>query len=236
MKGDNTMEGKFEKISKSIVENELFNESLNFLFMMRLRIGYRSASRKKHKIYKKAILSVVRTLRKFKKNEKSSIAYLLNVSLYMVFFSDDMLNIVDDFVYADNIRRKRYIAKIAALLAYESMDDLRILLGREIRNAIINLEISQELYENYEKTKKNLQQFNGKNGEYFKNYRNSIIGHRELNSLDYFDRLEAINPTEVIKKVNELIIIVNQLSSNFTEFLQISNDPRILIKELYKST
>jgi len=225
-----------EKIVKVLVENDFVHEMLNSLFMLRLRIGYKSTSRKKHNIYKKAIASVVRALREFRKNEKSSVTHLLNVSLYLVFLSDDMLNIVDDLIYANNMPRKRYIAKISALIAHEAMEGLQHLLGKDMRTAIINLEIPLELRENYENTKKKFLQFYNKNIYYFKNYRNSIIGHREQNSLDYFEKLETINPTEMIKKVNELINILNQLYSCFIDFLQTSNDPRILIKELYKSS
>jgi len=143
-------------------------------------------------------------LNNFKNNK-----LIWNASCYVNIISYDLKVIGKNLMISRTEWEKRYFARQAGLLIYESNNDLFNLFGKEFRTAILGLS-DYEVFKNELKgiTKK-LNLYKDTNKGKLHRIRNVSIAHRDQDSIEQLSTILSISWVEAINFVSEFDQILN---------------------------
>jgi hypothetical protein len=160
---------------------------------------------------------IIRTKKHADLNKFESNKLLWNVAGYVNISSYDLKIIGNELTFAKREWSKRYFARQACLLIYESLNDLLELLGKNFRNKIGKLSDSTELANSLNELTKRLNQFKKNYGDRLYLIRNVSIAHRDQDIFEQIKIIESIKWTEVTNYVFTFDKIMNDLG----KFLQV---------------
>ena len=124
-----------------------------------------------------------------------------------------------DLTFAENEWQKRYYARQASLIIYESLNDLFDLLGKDFKT-IINTKLNNsELESKFLLIRKELNQFKDNNFNRLKEIRNVATAHRDNDILKQINLIAEISWSEVIGIVTVFDKILNKLGPLLQELI-----------------
>ena len=154
-------------------------------------------------------------------NEFEDTKFIWNIAAFINIISFDFKIVGQDLMFAENEWQKRYYARQACLIIYESINDFFDLLGKDFRK-LITANICNEIIENELKSiKKELNSFKANNFEKLKEIRNVVIAHRDNDSLKQINSIQNISWSETIGLVTNYDKILNQLGQVFQKLINI---------------
>ncbi len=159
-----------------------------------------------------------------------------NVSLYLLLVDRDAASIRAEMVSGFDAQRLRLAARQQALLTYEACDDLTQLLGREFRESLVRLGLTEPSLQTFNATLKQLHAFKRVNHSFLYNdIRNVTAGHRAKDALESLRRTEAIDPLEVFQLGAEFFDIVRLVLNFLLETVVYSGEPMNIVRQLGRS-
>jgi hypothetical protein len=165
-----------------------------------------------------------------------NIKIVFNVGMYLLLLDQDLAYFTDDLVSAIGDRRRAFIAKHEAVLLYEAAEDLPQLLGREFRNAIKSLGVTEEQLSRLNSLSSELSRFWRTHREFLGAIRNVLVAHRDHDSLRYTESLEVLKPLEVMNRAVELSERLGGLVNFLTEVARLTSDPAMIIRDILSSS
>lgn len=123
-----------------------------------------------------------------------------NVSLYLLLVDRDFSFMKTEMVSTFDPQRLRFVARQQALLLWEGADDLTTLLGRDFRESLSTLRIGAAAISEFNAIVKRLHAFKSANHKFlYSEVRNVVAGHRAQDSLEFLNKVEAIDPLVVFE-------------------------------------
>lgn len=199
------------------MNNARLKETIEWVVLLPVRIRHRKMARKRRLVRQSALATTHRTLHNAKGLNAKGIQTVFNVALYLLQLDDDLAYFSDDFVTAIGERRRRFIAKYAAILLYEAAEDLPQLLGKEFRLALAGLGANHELTKRINGASSGLRRFWEQHRPFLSHIRNAVAAHREHDALAYTNTLDALKPFEVMEAAADFSALLETLLSALTE-------------------
>ena len=124
---------------------------------------------------------------------------IYNVSLYVLLLNYDLFSLSSDMVNAKDLRRRKFVARQMAVLLYEAVDDLPVLLGGDFRDALIAIGVEPRVFSELNAITKQLAQFRRDHASALNEIRNLAGAHRDHNAGAQLVLLDTIDPLHVYK-------------------------------------
>ena len=226
------LEKKVEIYFQKIDLYDRIERLVNSIISIPIRLQHRSFSRKEHKKYRDYIKSISKHLYEPEIRNNKNFYTIFNLSLYLMLLIEDFLYLHDGQVISNGKRDKQFFAKLIAVQLYESSDDLKILLGKPLRDSLFSLYIPNEIIKQLEEVKSKLNLFSKRNEKYLMKIRNLIGAHRDHNTILYLETYDSINSTELTKITTEYIGYLNSLFEIITKIVQFITQQIILYREI----
>lgn len=218
--------GAYESL-KNLTENII-------LLPMRIRVGIRSHS--KYTVRTQALNTTCHTLEKFTKFGIENHRIVFNVALYLLLLDQDLADFTDYIVHSTGDRKRAFIAKHEAVLLHEASEDITQLIGREFREAIKSLGISEDQLNRLNNASSDINNFWQNNRAFLSNIRNMVAAHREQNALRYIENFEQLKPLEVMKYAVDLSERIEKLVSVLTNVLLASSSQKAILRDMLESS
>lgn len=132
-----------------------------------------------------------------------------NVACFVNIASYDLKVIVKSMVFAKREWEKRLFARQAALLVYETMNDLFDLFGKEFRKIVSGLPDKEKFENDLKIITKDLNSYKALYFEQLKLIRNVSIAHRDKDTLEQLKTIQSINWVDSINMVSGFDKILN---------------------------
>ncbi len=218
------------------LSNETLKNSIERVVTFRNRARARSSSKRRAKIRIAALASVRNTLEKADQMNATNIRTVFNVSLYLLLLDQDLAYFTDDLVQAIGDRRRAFIAKQEAVLLFEAAEDVRQLLGKEFRAALINLNVERGIFDRLNSISTNLNRFWDQHREFLKTTRNVLAAHRDHDALRYVRYLENLEPLSVMRCAVEFSSHVDLLAQELIKISQLTADSGLILRDILSSS
>lgn len=226
------LEEKVEIYFQKIDLSERIKCLVDSVMTFPVRLGQKNISSRRHKQNNLFINSMSKHLYREEIKNNPNFYQIYNLSLYLILLLDDIEYFHDGLVFANGRRKKQFYAKHIAALLYESSDDLKNLLGNQLRVPLITLQVPSDIVTGLEEIKSGLKTFRKNNTEFLYSIRNIAGSHRDQNTILYLETLESINPTKLVTITSEFVIYTKELFAVLTKICQSVNRPEILYREL----
>jgi hypothetical protein len=217
------------------LRSESLKNGIERVVLLRNRIRYRISSRSKNKARAKALVTVRKTLENASKLKARSVTNIFNVSLYLLLLDQDLAYFTADLVLAIGDRRRAFVAKHEAILLYVAAKDVPQLLGRDFRTAINSLGVAPEDLARINAVSSELNKFWQTHRDFLGKIRNALAAHREHNSLTYSQRLEELEPLEVMTRGAELSGLLERLVQALTAVARLTSDQSVILRDMLTS-
>ncbi len=151
-----------------------------------------------------------------KKNEANKVIFednkrIWNISGFINLISMDIKTIQYGMYFAETEWHKRFYARHACTIMYESAKDIFELLGKEFKNLISNRINIEDFEDELKDIRLRLNQFQGKNSVYLSLVRNNTSAHKEKDVLKQLEIITDINWSDTINTTMEFEKIINDL-------------------------
>jgi hypothetical protein len=167
------------------------------------------SERKRRPVLDRTINTLREQQLKCQKYGLSDLQRVNNVSLYLLLVDRDFSFMKTEMVSTFDPQRLRFVARQQALLLWEAADDLTTLLGREFRQSLSTLRIGDAAIGEFNAIVKRLHAFKSTNHKFlYSEVRNVVAGHRAQDSLEFLNKVEAIDP-----------LVVFELGAQFYDFV-----------------
>ena len=124
---------------------------------------------------------------------------IYNVSLYVLLLNYDLFSLSSDMVNAKDLRGRKFVARQMAVLLYEAVDDLPVLLGGDFRDALNAIGVEPRVFSELNAITKQLAQFRRDHASDLNEIRNLAGAHRDHNAGAQLVLLDTIDPLHVYK-------------------------------------
>lgn len=177
-----------------------------------------------------------RELLKARERGTDHAARILNVGLFVLLMDRDFAVLKVDMVSTFEKWRLRFTARQVALLLYEACDDLTTMLGKEFRDSLVFLQVSESEMKELNEISSRLGKFKSANHEFlYKEVRNLVAGHREHDSLLFSETVEKLDPLRVFQLGAEFYEIVHLLTDFLLKAMARTGQPQNVFKQLLAS-
>ena len=147
-----------------------------------------------------------------KKNEMPHFQRIHNAGLYVLLIEYDMAILKNDALFALRNWKKNFVARQFAVLLYEAADDLPELLGKEFRESLKTLPLSDAEWACFNGIMKKINKFKQEHRGLLNELRNFVGAHRDQ---DAGKQLEIIEKVDLLK----LMEISGQFYEAFRELM-----------------
>lgn len=217
-------------------QHETLKNLLEHLLFLPMRMRRRSSSRSKYKVRSQTLAATRRTLEGLSNLKAEGHRAVFNVGLYLLLLDQDLADFTDDLVCAIGERRRVFVAKHEAVLLYEAAEDLPQLLGRQFRNAVELLGVSEEQQRRLNVASSELNQFWHAEREFLSKIRNTLAAHREHDALGYIEALVQVKPVEVMARGADLSGRIEKLLNVVTEIALAASYPGSILRDMVASS
>ncbi len=201
-----------------------------------MRVRNRIRSHERYKARKEALATTRSNLERLKSFNADNHRAIFNVAMYLLLLDQDLADFTDDIINATGERKRVFIAKYEAILIYEASEDIKQLLGKEFRQALIGLQISEVQSQKFKEASSKLNEFWHTNREYLKSTRNMLAAHRHHNTLEYIETLDQLKPIAIMKLAADLSECINQFSSVLTDITLYVSTPKSILRDWLDSS
>ncbi len=165
--------------------------------------------RKRISVLESTIKSVRVGYDRAKKYEMHYFERIYNASLYVLLFEYDIAILKNDALFATSNWKKNFVARQFAVILYEAAHDLPEILGKDFRETLKTLPLSDNELECLNRVTKQINRFKNEHHEVLSKLRNFVCAHRDK---------DAGKQLEIIENVNLLNMM--ELSGQFYEALR----------------
>ncbi|RKD88155.1 AbiU2 domain-containing protein [Mangrovibacterium diazotrophicum] len=134
-----------------------------------------------------------------------------NIAAFTITISYDLKVIGQDLMLAENEWQKRLHARHACLIIYESINDFFDLLGKEFKTLVAIKICNEEIEEELNKVRSELNSYKRKYFNKLKEIRNTSIAHRDNDSLKQINTIINLSWSDTIELVTNFDIILTDL-------------------------
>lgn len=174
---------------------------------------------KRFKVQEQTLSILAKSLASLRDSTPNEIKVLFNVALFVNIISYDTKIICRDLIFATSKWQKRHYARQAALVVYESINDLFELLGKEFKNLTSEIQ-DMEFQSGIKDFRARLNQFKKEHFKQLQNIRNNSTAHRDKNSLKQLTSILEIEDNSILKITFEFEGIIHDLEKLLHKFFQ----------------
>lgn len=149
---------------------------------------------------------------KLKKYRMDELAKLGNVILYIDIAVYDIQVFLNQIVVENDENIKKSYCKHISTIIFEIFDDFNSLYTKEIRE-IINKYLSREEFNEINEISKQINGYRRKNHNKFKEIRNTVAAHKDLNGLKQVSVISKIDCDKIEQVAKDVINLLYKLSS-----------------------
>ena len=194
---------------------------------------------KEHKRIRELEKTIIVIRREYENAVKMNLPHyrnIYNVGLYVLVLEHDMTVLKHDALFSVWEWRKKYIARQFAVLLYEASNDLPALLGKNFRDSLKTLPLTDDELANFNTIAKYINQFKKNNRVTLNELRNFAGAHRDNDAGKQLDVIEKVNLLAMIELAGDLYESIRALISFLTRLTILLGDKNILLKHLAKNT
>lgn len=173
--------------------------------------------KKRFRVKEKTLTILTNTLASLDETVPKEVKTFFNIANFVNIVSYDLMLIGRDLLFAERKWQKKHYSRQAALLIYETINDLFDLLGNDFKR--LTEEIQDNNFElNMIEFRKKLNEFKVKNHVFLKEIRNITIAHRDKDSIKQINSIITIDDVGIIKITFEFEKILHELEENLQLF------------------
>lgn len=213
-----------------------FHHAVEWLVLFPVRSRHWWRARKKHQARAAAIAATKKTLANARSVKAGASQTVFNVGLYLLLLDQDLAEFTDDMVSAVGVGRRRFVAKYEAVLLFEAAEDLPQLLGKTFRDAARELGASTEQLQKLNGASSSLHQFWDNHREFLGDVRTALAAHREHNALLYAEKLEALDPLQVMRLAADFSSHLERLIGVLVELAGLTVGVRAILDDMARTS
>lgn len=170
----------------------------------------------KNEEYAHLIKEVFEKLKHYKINSFKS---LFNVCLYATLTNADLMLLIEKFRLSKRNYEKSLFSRLIALSIIEFIDDINVLLGRDLTKELTNknfiefIPIFKRINKKYSEIKKNHESL-------LRKIRNNTIAHKSKDSLKLINYIYDLDTEQIYELGEEVFFITNSLTVETVKVLQ----------------
>jgi hypothetical protein len=204
--------------------------------LIRVRVRHWWRARKKHRARAAAIASTRKTLESTRTLRAGASQTVFNVGLYLLLLDQDLADFTDHIVNAVGVRRRRFVAKHEAVLLFEAAEDLPQLLGKTFREAVGQLGASPEQVQRLNVASSGLHWFWDSHRDFLRSIRKALAAHREQDAFLYIEKLEMLDPLEVMRLAAEFSDHLERLTGVLVEIAGLTVGVRATVDDMLRTS
>lgn len=144
-----------------------------------------------------------------------------NIAGFINIISIDLKIIGQDLTFAQNEWQKRYYARQACLIIYESLNDLFGLMGKDFQKLINNKINNDSINIELNRIRTDLKTFKNSHSDRLKEIRNTSIAHKDNDIVKQILIIKQISWTDTIGLITQFDKILNDLGSLFQKLMNL---------------
>jgi hypothetical protein len=144
-----------------------------------------------------------------------------NIAGFINIVSLDLKIVGQDLTFAEDEWQKRYYARQACLIIYESLNDLFDLMGKDFKDLISDKIKNDSINGELNRIRKDLNDFKNVHFDTLKEIRNTSIAHKDNNIISQIEIIKNINWSDTIGLITQFDKILNDLGSLFQKLINL---------------
>jgi hypothetical protein len=154
-------------------------------------------------------------------NDFKDTKFIWNIAGFINIISFDLKVVGQDLLLAENEWQKRYYARQACLIIYESINDFFDLLGKDFKEIISSKICNSTIEEELKTIRKQLNSFKIEHFDNLQVIRNTAIAHRDSDILKQINTIQNICWSDTIGLISSYDVILNQFGGLFQRLINI---------------
>ena len=147
--------------------------------------------------------------------------FIWNIAGFINIISFDLKVIGQDLMLAENEWQKRYYARQACLIIYESTNDFFDLLGKDFKEIVFSKICDCKVEEELNTIRKQLNSFKTEHFDNLQLIRNTAIAHRDNDIMKQINTIQSICWSDTLGLISSYDKILNQLGGLFQQLINI---------------
>lgn len=181
---------------------------------------------KKHQDMLEVSRFLLKSIKTYRQKGWHTHSEIWNIAFFMNIAAHDVSVLVFQLVTEREQWTRKLVARHVALALYETSEDLTQLLGKPIRDALRKLGLLSELDQELRQARQPLDDYWETSAPILKPIRVSSIAHREHNSVDLFETIDAINVDQILQLGLKFGGIQNKLGQKLQTLLLKTSEVR----------
>jgi hypothetical protein len=145
---------------------------------------------------------------------QEDLIYVLNVNQFCTLFNYDLSMLMHDFYLCESEWKRRYYARIFAMLVVEFFEDTNQLFGKKLRSIIMKLDNPKVNIEKFNSIGKEINLLRSNHEKSYRQVRNAVIAHREHDTKRQIEIIDTLD----LKAINSLAIDIMRWLTSFKHF------------------
>lgn len=154
-------------------------------------------------------------------NEFEDTKFIWNIAGFINVISFDLKVVGQDLMLAENEWQKRYYARQACLIIYESINDFFDLLGKDFRKIVSSKISDNKVEEELIVIRKELNSYKSEHYIDLQKIRNTAIAHRDNDIMNQINVIQEICWSDTIGLISSYDKILNHLGQLFQRLINI---------------
>jgi hypothetical protein len=154
-------------------------------------------------------------------NDFKDTRIIWNIAGFINIVSYDLKIIGQDLTFAENEWQKRYYARQACLIIYESLNDFFDLMGKDFKTLIDKKVNDKSIADNLNSIRKDLNKYKDANFQTLKQIRNVSIAHKDNDIIKQIEIIQNINWSDTLTLITQFDKILNDLGKLFQNLINI---------------
>ena len=163
----------------------------------------------------------------------SSYYGLYNVSLFTALLQRDIETYSEAIFMARSEWHRKFHSRNLAVLLYEAAEDLPQLLGKDYRNWLTDIGLTQQ-QSRLNTITRQIAKFKDTHSHFLKEIRNYVGAHREQNSLAQLNCMDSMDSLQVYRVAAELGPSIKALIDYQTDLLKFMHNPSVMLDNAIK--
>ena len=196
------------------------------------RILHLIREKKRIAVLENAIKSVQSEYDRAKKNDMPHFQRIYNAGLYVLIFEYDIAILKNDALFAIRRWKKNFVARQLAVILYEASDDLPQLLGKEFRNSLKTLQLSEAEWETFNGIMKLISKFKNEHRDLLNELRNFVGAHRDKDAGKQLEIIEKVDLFKMLELSGQFYEAMRELVQFLTKLISSLADWQVVLKHI----
>lgn len=196
------------------------------------RLSHLVRERKRISAIEGAIKSIRREYDRAKKNRMPHFQRVYNVGLYILVFEYDFSILKNDALFAVRPWKKNFVARQFAVLLYEASHDLPELLGKEFRESLRTLPLTDSDWANLNAILKRINEFKKEHHSQLNTLRNYVGAHRDKDAGKQLEIIDNVNLLDMADLAVQFYAAMSGLVPLLTKITLSLGDLKVIFKHM----